>query len=141
MDMPRLSLKKVEKSEGMCFGCGENNPHSLKLKFVQDGDSARAEFIPDKYHQGWPDFVHGGILMTAMDEAIGWMTVFKNLYTVTAKIEVRLKSMARIGESLIVHASITKQTKRTAEVEAQIARPDGSIIAEATSLQFIVQAE
>ncbi len=141
MDMPRLMLKKIEKSEGMCFGCGEHNAHGLKLKFVREGESVKADFVPDACYQGWPGFVHGGILMTAMDEAIGWVTVLDNLYTVTAKIEVRLKSMAQVGEKLVISAVITKQTKRTVEVEARITRPDGSIVAEASSLQFIVKSE
>ena len=141
MDIPRLTLKKIEKSDGMCFGCGEQNAHGLKLKFALDGESAKADFVPDICHQGWPDFVHGGILMTAMDEAIGWITVLKDLYTVTAKMEIRLKSMAHIGEPLVVSASISKLTKRTAEVEAQIKRKDGTLVAEANSLQFIVQSE
>lgn len=79
--------------------------------------------------------------MAVMDEAIGWVTVFNNLYTVTAKIEVRLKSMAHIGEPLAVSATISRQTKRLAEVEAQIKRKDDSIVAEANSVQFIVQSE
>jgi acyl-coenzyme A thioesterase PaaI-like protein len=141
MEMPRLSLKRIEKSNGMCFGCGQLNTDGLKLKFVQDGKSARADFIPDDCCQGWPDYVHGGLLVAAMDEAIGWITVFQQIYTVTAKMDIRFKSMARIGEPLIVSATIAKQTKRLVEVEAQIKRQDGSIVAESNSLQYIAQAE
>jgi acyl-coenzyme A thioesterase PaaI-like protein len=141
MEMPRLSLKKIEKSNGMCFGCGQLNTHGLKLKFVLDGGSAKADFTPDECCQGWPDFVHGGVLMAAMDEAIGWVTVLHQIYTVTAKMDIRFKSMARIGEPLVVSAIITRQTKRLVEVEAQIKRKDDSVVAEANSMQFIAQAE
>jgi acyl-coenzyme A thioesterase PaaI-like protein len=141
MDVPKLSLEKVE-TNAMCFGCGKANQHGLKMKFYQeDAEAVKSEFIPDENHQGWPGYVHGGILMTAMDEGIGWAAHFKNIYTVTAKIEVRLKSMARIGEPLIVNARITKQTKRTLEVEAKIKRKDDSIVAEASSIQFIMQPQ
>jgi len=41
----------------MCFACGEDNPIGLKLKVKWDGKTAKTEFIPNKYHQGW-----GGIV-------------------------------------------------------------------------------
>ena len=139
MDLPNISLEKIEKN-AMCFGCGKDNQHGLKLKFYQDGDQAKSEFVPSEFHQGWPGYVHGGILITAMDEGIGWVTILKNIYCVTAKIEVRLKSMARIGEPLIISAYITRQTKRTIEVKAEIKRKDDSLVAEASSVQFITQS-
>ncbi len=123
----------------MCFGCGKENPHSLKMRFYKEGDIAKAEFIPTEYHQGWPGHVHGGALMAAIDEGIGWETYQKNIYSVTAKIEIRLRSMARIGEPLTITAHIAKQTSRTLEVEAQVTRQDGSTVAEASSVQFIVK--
>ena len=139
--MPKLSLLKLE-ANNMCFGCGKANEHGLKMKFCQeDADTVNGEFIPNENHQGWPGYVHGGILITAMDEVIGWAAHFKNIYTVTAKIEVRLKSMARIGDPLIVSAHITKKTKRTLEIEAKIKRKDDSIVAEASSIQFIMQPQ
>ena len=139
MDVPKLSFEKVETFD-MCFGCGKANKHGLKMKFYQeDNEIAKSEFIPNENHQGWPGYVHGGILMTAMDEGIGWACLLKNIYTVTAKIEVRLKSVARIGEPLTISACITKQTRRTLEVEAKIKRKDDSVVAEALSIQFITQ--
>jgi acyl-coenzyme A thioesterase PaaI-like protein len=139
MDLPRLSFEKIEAYD-MCFGCGKANQHGLKMGFTQeDADTAQGEFIPRENHQGWPGYVHGGILMTALDEGIGWVCHLKNIYTVTAKIEVRLKSMARIGEPLIISATIKNQNRRLLEVEANAKRRDGSIVAEASSVQFIMQ--
>jgi acyl-coenzyme A thioesterase PaaI-like protein len=136
MEIPKIDLDKVEFND-MCFGCGKNNARGFQLKFVHEGRTAKADFVPSEFHQGWPGFVHGGAMMTVLDEAIGWATTFEGMFTVTAKIEVRLKSMARVGEKLIVSATIARETTRTAEMEASIKRPDGSIVAEATSLQFI----
>jgi acyl-CoA thioesterase FadM len=75
-----------------------------------------------------------------MDEAIGWACHLNSIYTVTAKMEVRLKSIARIGEPLIISACITKQTRRTLEVEVKTKRKDDSVVAEASSIQFIAQS-
>jgi acyl-coenzyme A thioesterase PaaI-like protein len=138
MEIPELKLEKIKENQ-MCFGCGKTNPHSLKMRFFQDGKTAKAEFLPNECHQGWPGCVHGGALMAALDEGIGYAIFIKGIYAVTAKIEIKLKSMARIGEPLIVSSHITKQTSRTVEVEAQINRRDDSVVAEATALLFIVK--
>ncbi len=77
--------------------------------------------------------------MAAIDESIGWATFQKHIFSVTAKIDIRLRSMARIGEPLTIVARIAKQTSRTLEVEVQMKRQDGSLVAEASSVQFIVR--
>lgn len=138
MELPELHLEKV-KENPMCFGCGKENPHSLKMKFIQAGDITRCEFIPTEYHQSWPGYAHGGALMAALDESIGWCVFSKGIYSVTAKIDIRLKSMARIGEPLIVSSWITKKTSRTVDVQAEVRRRDDSMVAEAEALLYIVK--
>ncbi len=137
MDLPKLDLEKVSGNR-LCFGCGKDNPLGLKLDPHREGDIARAEFTPVEYHQGWPGFAHGGVLMAVLDEIIGYAAYYANVYDVTAKIEIRLRSMARIGEPLIASARITKQSKRLLEITADLQRKDGTVVAEATSIQFIV---
>ncbi len=138
MEIPELNLDKITENP-MCFGCGKANPHSLKMKAFQDGEVTKAEFLPNECHQSWPGHVHGGALMAALDEGIGWAVFSKGIYAVTAKIDVRLKSMARIGEPLIVSTHIIKRTSRTVEVEAKLCRRDDSIVAEANALLFKVK--
>lgn len=138
MEIPELHLEKV-KENPMCFGCGKANPQSLKMKLVRKDGTAKGEFLPTEYHQSWPGHVHGGALLAALDEGIGWAAFAQNIYAVTAKIDVKLKSMARIGEPLIISANVTRQTSRTVEVEARMNRTDGSVVAEASALLFIVK--
>jgi len=140
MEIPKISLGEIENNS-MCFGCGKSNQYGFKLQFKQDGDGVKSDFTPTEYHQGWPGFTHGGAMMTVLDEAIGWAAHIKSIPAVTAKIEIRLKSMARIGEPLIVSGRIVRQTRRTLDVEADIKRPDGSIVAEASSVQFIMDVQ
>jgi acyl-coenzyme A thioesterase PaaI-like protein len=138
MEVPELHLEKI-KYNPMCFGCGKENPHSLKMSFFEDNGAIKAEFMPTECHQSWPGHVHGGALMTALDEGIGRALFNKGIWAVTAKIEIKLKSMARIGEPLIVSTQITRQTSRTVEVEAQLNRRDSSLVAEAKALFFKVK--
>jgi len=137
MEIPHLSLVKVDENP-MCFGCGKDNPHSLKIKMDRNNPVARAEFTPTECHQGWPGFAHGGALSAAIDECVGLATFVNRIYAVTAKLEIRFKSMARTGEPLIITAQITKKTSRTIEIAVQMKRHDGSMVAEGSSVQFIV---
>ena len=55
-----------------CFACGTENEAGLKLQFSYSDDDREAEtrFLPNMCYQGWKDLVHGGILMTLMDETM-----------------------------------------------------------------------
>jgi acyl-coenzyme A thioesterase PaaI-like protein len=86
-----------------------------------------------------PGYVHRGALMAALDEDIGKAVFVEGIYAVTARIDIRLKSMARVNEPLLIDARIVKIASRTVDVEARMKRRDGSIVAEAGALLFIVK--
>ena len=121
----------------LCFGCGKNNPCGLKLNFEWDGKQVRAKFIPTELHQGWEGIIHGGIINTILDEAMGYATFYEGIRCVTGAMQTRFKHPASIGESLIVTASVTKNTRRFAEAMAKITLTDGTIIAESTTTQYV----
>ncbi len=121
----------------LCFGCGKNNPCGLKLKFEWDGKVAKSEFTPTEFHQGWKEIIHGGILTTLLDEAMGYATYFENLPCVTATMEIRLRRPVLIGQPLIITAWVTRNARRFAETEASLTLKDGTIVAEAKATQYI----
>ena len=132
--------ENFEKGYSMCFGCGPDNPIGLKLKFEWDGTTARAEFTPNEVYQGWNGFLHGGIVTCILDEALCYAAVFSGVFTVTAKLEARLKRLSPIDEPLIVTSPIVKKNKRLIETRADICLRDGTRIAEGTSTQFVIKA-
>jgi len=138
VNLPEIS---IDENYSMCFGCGQDNPIGLKLIFDWDGKTARAEFTPTKLYQGWPDIVHGGILMALLDEAMGNAVRFKGMTCVTAKIQARLKRPAAVGELLIVTAEVTGKNRRTVETKAEITLADGTLVAEGTATNFIVNVD
>ncbi len=124
-----------------CFGCGQDNPIGLKLRFHYDKDRAEAEFTPEELHQGWPGIVHGGIIFTLLDEAMGYALYPQQVNCVTAKAEARFRRPAMIGETLVVSSEVTRKTKRLVEVKASIALKDGTIVAEGTALMYVIGRE
>jgi beta-phosphoglucomutase family hydrolase len=125
-------------SDGLCFGCGQNNPSGLKLKFKKDGAWVRAEFTPAKEHQGWPGVLHGGVIATLLDEGMGWATRFAGLDCVTARLQVSFRRPIPIGERLLISGRVVKNNGKTVETEAKITLPDGTLMAEGAGVHAIL---
>jgi len=123
-----------DSSDGLCFGCGQNNPIGLKLDFKWDSRTARAEFTPDGFHQGWPGIVHGGIIAAMLDEAMGQAILFSGLNCVTAQMQVNYKQPILTGDKLVITGSISKNNRRLVEAEAKVSLPDSTVMAEGSAI-------
>ena len=134
---PQISVD-TNRELSLCFGCGQNNPIGLKLSFQWDGKTARAEFTPTKLHQGWSGLVHGGIITCILDEAMGYAALFEGMNCVTAKMQAKLRRPASIDEPLIITSSTIKKTRKLIETKAAISLKDGTLIAEGTATQFVI---
>jgi len=137
---PQISID-TEKSLAMCFGCGPDNPVGLKLNFKWDNKTVRAEFTPNKFHQGWSGTVHGGIIGCLLDEAMSYTPYFEGIHCITAKMQVRIRRPALIDEPLIITSSITRRTRRLVEAKATIALKDGTPVAESTATMFVIHSK
>ncbi len=131
------SLQSI-KGYAMCFACGQENPIGLKLRFRKEGETVKAEFTPRECHQGWPGIVHGGIINTLLDEAMGYAPFFQGLYCVTAKTEVRMRQPALVGQQLFISSTLTRKTRKLIETKAKIALEDGTPVAEGKAIMYIV---
>ena len=138
--LPKIVLNS-DLREGLCFGCGRNNPIGLKLNFTRESDTLRAEFTPDTVHQGWPGVVHGGILAALLDEAMSNAAFGEGITCLTASLEMRLKKPAMVQEKLVVTARVTRNRKRLVETEASLCLEDGTVVAEGTAKQFVAEGE
>ncbi len=137
---PQISID-TDRQYNMCFGCGKNNPIGLKLDFRWDGKTASVEFTPTEFYQGWSGLVHGGILICLLDEAMGWTALFEGLHCVTAETQARLRRPVAIGETLVITSSITKRNRKLVKARASICLKDGTLIAEGTATQFIIDTK
>ncbi|MBI5739731.1 MAG: PaaI family thioesterase [Nitrospirae bacterium] len=117
--------------DGYCFACGPGNPAGLKLNFVFDGRTMRAEFVPRREHQGFLNIVHGGIISTLLDEAMGKLSIETGTPAVTARLDVRLRKVLRPGQKIVVEAEIVKGSRKLMEAYAKIVTEEGEIIADA----------
>jgi beta-phosphoglucomutase family hydrolase len=137
MEIPRLN---AEYTARLCFACSPENPIGLKLKPVHDGEKVTAEFTAGKFHQGWNDVVHGGILYTLLDEVNAYAMLCHGVeFGVTAKSEIRFKQVAPINEPLQASAWVIKLTKRLMETKGVLTLKDNTVIADGDFLFYVLR--
>jgi uncharacterized protein (TIGR00369 family) len=138
------SRDKIERQwTDKCFGCGQQNPGGLKLRFRTEGECVRTDFTPSPTHEGYPGYLHGGITCALLDEAMGWAAyhLSSGALAVTAKVQIKFRRPLLIDEPLTVTASITRRSTRHLWTEATIKRKDGKPAAEATAIMVISDSE
>jgi len=136
--LPQVTIN-TDLSDGLCFGCGRNNPFGLKLNFEWDGKTARTEFTPTRFYQGWPGIVHGGIIASILDEAMSYAVHFRGLDCLTARMLIRFKRPALVDELLIITSSLVRKAKNLIETRASICLRDGTLVAEGTATHFLIE--
>jgi uncharacterized protein (TIGR00369 family) len=94
----------IEKPQGhYCFACGTANPIGLNLKFYRVGDTVCSDITLGKYHEGWEDIAHGGIISTLLDEVMSWAIMYaKKTFIVTRKMDIKYVRNVSIGTPLTV---------------------------------------
>ncbi len=127
--MQALSLESFRTQPESCFACGPKNPHGLHAHFAQSAEGAEANFIPTRHHEGWPGIIHGGILVTLLDEAMAYALYYRRIAAVTVRLESRFRRPASPGETLKVRANVVAERRGIIDVRSEITGPDGSVIA------------
>ncbi len=116
-----------------CFGCGAQNLIGLQLAFRREGNEIVTEFTPDLKYQGFPGVVHGGVVATLLDEALSRTATLVGRWMMTARLEIRYRRAALVGEPLRVTArAITARSRIvTASGEVCLASDPTVVVAEA----------
>jgi acyl-coenzyme A thioesterase PaaI-like protein len=124
-----------------CYACGDLNPIGLHLEFRMEGDWAVATFVAQQSHQGYPGYVHGGIVSSLLDEAMGWATYGRGIWALTGKLETRFRDIVPTNELLTVRGTIARDRGRTLEVFAELLDHDGKLLADCKGLMFRATGE
>lgn len=119
--------------DDMCFACGKDNPIGLKLEFMAISENLiETSFIPKPEHQSYDGILHGGLMATLLDEAMGKLLRLKEMNALTARFEMRYRKSAVIGERLWIKGRILSQRGRMIEMAAEAVNDNQEILAEAT---------
>jgi acyl-coenzyme A thioesterase PaaI-like protein len=122
-----------------CFGCSPHNKIGLQLQFFEEDDEVFSTWEPQRYLEGYPGVVHGGIQSLLLDEIGGW-TVYIKCKTagVTTKMEVEYHHPLRIERGdITVRGKLMEQQGRTAKIKALLFDGTGKLCTEAMVTYFI----
>jgi len=110
MNKERIELPKLQGH--FCFACGTENPIGLNLHFYRSNESICTDITLDKYHEGWQNMAHGGIISTLLDETMSWTIIyFKRTFFVTRRMEIKYIRPVLVGVPLTVKGRLTKEKK------------------------------
>jgi uncharacterized protein (TIGR00369 family) len=129
-----MGEERVDLSWGEdCFVCGAENPEGLRLHFAVDEKARTIEtvWVPKETHQGYTGVVHGGLVATVLDEALGKLSVSLGMAAVTAELSVRFLRPVPTQRPLRVRGSIGENGRRLLTGEAEALLEDGTVAARA----------
>ena len=121
-----------------CFVCGKKNPDGLKIDFKISGNKSKAEFLPSGSLQGYANIVHGGIISTLLDEAMGKLAFELGINCLTAEINVRFKNPAYTDRKYLLTGEILRKTHRIVFAKSKMQSESDLLIAEATAKLMVI---
>jgi uncharacterized protein (TIGR00369 family) len=93
----------------------------MQLEFVPGADEGiTATFTCDKTLEGYPGVVHGGIVSSILDGAMGHCMFLRGQVAVTVEMTTRFRHPVVIGEEATVSARIEQAAHPLYLLEAQI---------------------
>jgi uncharacterized protein (TIGR00369 family) len=105
----------------------------MRLTFEQDDASRRIRgaFRLGAEYEGGPGFIHGGIIATLLDEAMGKLNHFRGVRAVTAELTIEYLRPVPVGEDLLVEAYEIERNGRSLCHAGEIRSPSGEVLARA----------
>jgi uncharacterized protein (TIGR00369 family) len=106
-----------------CFVCAQSNPMGLRIPFFHDDerDVVVAELELSDDYSGAPTYVHGGVTLAVLDEAMAWAAIAcGGKFAVTHETRTRFDYPVRVGRSYRVEASLTERGEKQFSAEAVV---------------------
>ncbi|NQU36442.1 MAG: PaaI family thioesterase [Actinobacteria bacterium] len=127
-----------------CFACGPDNPAGLSIDYEQIGDCVEATFTLGEEFSGAPSFIHGGIAMTVLDDAMAWAAIaVRERFAVTVEFSATFKRPVLVDDrhTLRVTVGNLDSDGRTVPALGEIRRRDGKVCVQATATYHAMTPE
>ena len=135
---------KKQPNSHHCFICGVQNVAGVRVAFYETVSEAGepevlARFTPGFQHQGYPERMHGGVIMGVLDETIGRAINIDApedtppmAWGVTADFSMRFQQPVPLDVELTARGRITREGRRLFEGSGELYLPDGTVAVTAT---------
>lgn len=122
IEMQRSAISGIsDRVHPNCVVCSTANTRGLQLDFVPGADGViTATFRCDKALEGYPGVVHGGIVSSILDGAMGHCMFLRGQVAVTVEMTTRFRHPVVINEEATVSARIQGTAHPLYLLEAQI---------------------
>jgi uncharacterized protein (TIGR00369 family) len=119
-----------------CFACGKDNREGMRLKFTLDAERGRSlgRFTIAKKYQGPPGHLHGGIIATILDEAMGKVNKLRSVVALTRNMEIDYLKPVPLQQPLIVEGWQMHVRGRRHTNAAEIRNQQGDVLARGKGL-------
>jgi len=116
-----------------CVACSSRNGQGLRLEFsVRETGNVETFFDCDAAYEGFPGFLHGGIIATLLDAAMTNCLFAHGFVCLTGELKVRYYHPVNIGKAAHTHAWLERSAHRLHYLRAELEQ-DGVIKAAASS--------
>lgn len=120
-------LRKLPHSY-TCFVCGERNPKGLNVRFYADEHGAMVPLLLGEEQMGYPGIAHGGVLMSILDELMGWAaTMQTGEFSMSAEINTRFLKPVPLHTPLTARAQMTQRRGRVWYAHGEIVDEKGTV--------------
>ena len=136
-------IKIAKPANGTCFACGAANPIGLNLQFYCSKNAICADITLGKYHVGWANISHGGIISTLLDEVMSWTILyFKRIFFVTRKMNLKYIRPVLVGTPLTIKGQLieSKEPSNKIMAKAEIRDDQGNLLARSSG-EFVAIAK
>jgi acyl-coenzyme A thioesterase PaaI-like protein len=119
---------------------GLSNPFSPPMQLSMEGTKAIGRVTFGVTYEGIPGHVHGGLVASVLDEALGYLAVNNDLSGLTAVLTMKYRAPTPLQKELTIEANVVRTDGRKAYVEAHI-RSGQTITAEAEAVFVAVDRD
>ena len=127
-----------------CFGCGDDNPAGLHLKFFIDEENrVLCRFRLAGQFQGPPGHAHGGIIATLLDEAMSKANRRRNVTAMTRHMSIDYLRPVPLENDLVLEgwSESDIDSGRKHRCSAELRDVSGTVLASATGIFVEVTKE
>ena len=106
-----------------CFVCEPANARGLAIPFFFDDEAAvvTAEFTLGPEFSGVPRYVHGGVVLAVLDEAMAWAAIAAaERFAVVHQTATTFDRPVRVGRAYRVTASVQTATPTAVTARAEV---------------------
>ena len=137
-----MEVRKTLPISKTCFVCGEDNPAGLHARFFVENGAVKMPLTVRPEHCGYPNVVHGGVVIAALDECMAWAASRAiGRMCVTGDLTVRFLQRVPANKALTVSAEVAKAYRLLAHTTAALTDGEGAVYARAKGRFAPISAE